>query len=73
MQLSELNEECLKQLVNTKSLLAARIRTIAPADFVRFKRWLSELPDRDPLKRRRDRLQADLVNELLANYLPQLQ
>lgn len=50
----------------------ARMRTIAPTDFIRFKRWLADQPDRDPLKRRRDRLQADLVDELVRNYLGNL-
>ena len=49
----------------------ARMHTVHPATFVAFKRWLAEQPDRDPLKRRRDVLQADAVQQLLEQYFPQ--
>ena len=48
----------------------ARMNTLAPMDFVRFKEWMSELPDRDPLKRRRDALQAQVVADAVQEYLP---
>jgi hypothetical protein len=48
----------------------ARMHTVHPATFVAFKRWLAGQPDRDPLKRRRDVLQADAVQVLLEQYLP---
>jgi hypothetical protein len=51
----------------------ARMNTIAPATFVRFKRWMSKLPGREALKRRRDALQADAVERVLQEYLPQLE
>jgi len=48
----------------------ALMRTIAPASFVEFKRWLAEkAPHREEAKRRRDRLQADIVQELLDQKL----
>lgn len=50
----------------------ARMNTVHPAAYVAFKRWLAERPDRDALKRRRDALQADAVQTLLEDYLPQL-
>ena len=50
----------------------ARMNTVHPATFITFKRWMAEQADRDPLKRRRDVLQADAAQELLAQYLPQL-
>jgi len=50
----------------------ARMDTVSPLAFVRFKRWMAEQPDRDPLKRQRDLLQADMVEELIAEYLPHL-
>ncbi|WP_156480941.1 GSU2403 family nucleotidyltransferase fold protein [Variovorax sp. PAMC 28711] len=50
----------------------ARMNTVHPLAFVRFKRWLAGRPDRDPLKSRRDALQADTVARLVADYLPQL-
>lgn len=48
----------------------ARMNTVHPATFVAFKRWLAGQPDRDPLKRRRDLVQADAVQTLLDRYLP---
>ena len=50
----------------------ARMNTVHPATFVAFKRWMAGQPDRDPLKRRRDVLQADAVQVLLEQYLPQV-
>jgi hypothetical protein len=49
----------------------ARMNTLAPMAFVDFKRWMSALPERDPLKRRRDALQAKLVHDVVEEYLPQ--
>ena len=50
----------------------AHMNTVHPATFVAFKRWLAEQANRDPLKRRRDVLQADAVQVLLEQYLPQV-
>lgn len=50
----------------------ARMNTVHPATFVAFKRWLAGQADRDPLKRCRDVLQADAVQVLLEQYLPQV-
>lgn len=50
----------------------ARMNTISPVAFVRFKRWMAEQSDRDPMKRRRDNLQAELVEQLIEEYLPHL-
>jgi len=44
----------------------ALMTTIAPGAFVAFKRWMAaSAPQRQPLKRRRDALQADIVQSLL--------
>ena len=48
------------------------MNTVHPLAFVAFKRWLAARPDRDPLKRSRDKLQADTVEHLVSDYLPQL-
>ncbi|MBP3981489.1 hypothetical protein J8G26_12190 [Acidovorax sp. JG5] len=48
----------------------ARINTVHPATFVSFKRWLANQRDRDAIKRRRDGLQADVVQKLVDEYLP---
>jgi hypothetical protein len=50
----------------------ARMNTVHPATLVMFKRWLANQPEREALKRRRDVLQADAVQELLDKYLPQV-
>lgn len=48
----------------------ALMRTIAPLAFVEFKRWMAQkAPQREEAKRRRDRLQADIVQELLDQKL----
>ncbi len=50
----------------------AKMKTINPNTFVKFKRWMSELPDREVLKKPRDRMQADIVEDLVEEYFPQL-
>jgi hypothetical protein len=50
----------------------AKMRTVSPLTFIEFKRWMAVQPDRDPLKAPRDALQADLVEQLVVGYLPQL-
>jgi hypothetical protein len=50
----------------------ARMTTVHPAVFSDFKRWMAGRDDRDPIKRRRDRLQADAVDALLRERLTHL-
>jgi hypothetical protein len=50
----------------------ARMRTVHPLDFARIKRELSQNKDRDPLKKTKDLAQADMVEQLVGEYLPQL-
>ena len=50
----------------------ARMNTISPLTFIQFKRWMAEQADRDTMKRSRDLLQSNLVEELVSEYLPQL-
>lgn len=49
----------------------ARMTTVSPVVFCDFKRWMSEQKDRLALKRSRDRLQAEIVEQLVHEYLPQ--
>lgn len=42
-----------------------------PRAFALHKAWLSDQPDRDPIKKPRDLAQATLVAELVSTYLPQ--
>ena len=58
-------------IVATNGIMA-HMNTVHPATFVAFKRWMAGQPDRDPLKRRRDVLQADAVQEVLDRYLLQV-
>lgn len=48
----------------------ARMRTVHPLDFARIKRELANNVDRDPLKKTKDRSQAELVEKLVQDYLP---
>lgn len=50
----------------------ARMNTIHPRVFANFKRWMADQTDRDTLKTRRDLLQAEIVEELVEEYLPHL-
>ena len=49
----------------------ARMNTLHPLAFSKFKRWMAQQPDREPAKRGRDALQARLVEEAVQQYLPQ--
>ncbi len=51
----------------------ARMNTLHPIAFARFKHWMAAQPDRDPKKRQRDELQASAVEALVEKYLPQLE
>jgi hypothetical protein len=49
-----------------------RLVTVDPRAWAAHKWWISKRPDRDPVKRRRDHGQAELVGALVAGYLPHL-
>ncbi|MET3464273.1 GSU2403 family nucleotidyltransferase fold protein [Variovorax atrisoli] len=59
------------QMVVATNGAVAIMHTMAPPDFARIKRKLAEYPTRDPLKRSKDRIQAELVEELSATHMPQ--
>lgn len=67
-----LDAPAFSSLIISPSGHMARMRTVAPATFIAFKRWMAKQADRDGLKAPRDALQADLVAALMAQYLPQL-
>ena len=67
-----MNAPEFSEVVVAENGTMARLTTIHPAVFVSIKRWMSKEPDRDPLKRRRDSLQADAVEWALHERLPQL-
>lgn len=51
---------------------ALRLVAVDPRVFAAHKLWLSQQPGRDPLKRRRDRAQAEVVASLVATHLTHL-
>ena len=68
-----MNAPGFSEIVVAENGSMARLNTLHPAFFVDFKRWMGHQPDRDPLKRRRDALQADAVEWALKERLPHLQ
>ena len=50
----------------------ARMTTVSPIAFAGFKRWMATQENREGLKRKRDLLQAEQVEQLVDEYLPQL-
>ncbi len=67
-----MNAAEFSEMVVAQNGTMARLTTIHPAVFVTFKRWMASEPDRDPLKRRRDALQADAVEWALNERMPHL-
>jgi hypothetical protein len=50
-----------------------RMNTVSPVVFAKFKRWMAGQGNRESLKCQRDILQAELVEEMVAEYFPNLQ
>ena len=67
-----MNAASFSEVVVGASGIMARMNTLHPLAFAEFKRWMSEQADRDPRKRRRDLLQAEAVEALVRERLPQL-
>ena len=63
-----LDGPCFSSMVVSVSGQMARMTTIAPSLFASFKRWMAERPDRAPLKRSRDQLQAGMVEKFRKEY-----
>jgi len=68
-----LDDKLYSTMIVSRTGRMAWMSTIAPATFIIFKRWLAGQDDRDPLCRARDIMQADLVEELIPEWLPHLQ
>lgn len=58
-------------VVGSKGAMA-KVTTVDPRAFVLFKMWMSELKERDPIKKYRDKNQARVVIKLIEKYLPHL-
>ena len=61
------------QVVVAETGHMAVMNTMDPLTFVTIKRMISNAPGRDPKKRVKDALQADLVEELVRTHMPQYQ
>ena len=64
-----LNTPSFEAVIVDRNGRMAMMRTIEPKVFVEFKRWMSGLPDREPIKRQRDAAQANAVQLLLDEEL----
>ena len=60
-----------EQMVISTNGEMASMTTMHPIDFVAVKRTLANYENRDPLKRSKDALQANLVEELVRERMPQ--
>lgn len=67
------NSEAISEIVIDEKGFPARICAPDPRAFAVHKAWLSQRPDRDPGKRRRDLAQATAVAELVRAHLPNWQ
>jgi hypothetical protein len=67
-----LDSQRFSSIIVSTSGHMVRMETIDPLVFAKFKRWMANQPSRDALKRKRDTLQAEVVEELTEEYLPHL-
>lgn len=64
-----LNSERFEQVVVATNGHMVRMRTVHPLAFIHAKLKLAGSASRDPLKRRKDKLQADIAQQLWDDYL----
>lgn len=67
-----LNGPQFSQMIVSTSGHMARMNTVSPTMFVKFKRWMGTQSAREPNKRSRDLIQAAVVERLLEERLPHL-
>jgi hypothetical protein len=67
-----LNSQPFSAVIVSPSGHMARMNTVSPIVFAQFKRWMANQPNREAMKVDRDRLQAELVEQLVEEYLPHL-
>lgn len=72
LRMSDESARRMDQVVVATSGEMTLMRTVHPLDFARIKQTLSQQIGRDPNKRGKDALQAKVVTELVAEYLPHL-
>lgn len=61
----------MQQMVIGEDGYPAMLAVPDPRAFALHKLWLSDQPDREPIKKNRDRDQAEAIIELINRYLPQ--
>lgn len=61
----------LSQVVVSQTGHMAVMHTLDPLTFVEIKRMISKLPGRESIKRTKDALQADVVEQLISTHMPQ--
>lgn len=66
-----LSSPSIRQFAVADNGLPFELAVPDPRAFMLFKRWLSQQPDREPIKRTRDAAQAHVVSQLLQERLPQ--
>jgi hypothetical protein len=66
------NAPSFEQMALDEKGFPLRIVTVDPRAFAVHKHWILSRIDRDPLKKARDRAQAETVSRLLLTYLPHL-
>lgn len=66
-----LSAKGISQVVVSETGHMAVMHTMNPQTFVAIKRLIAASPDRDPKKRHKDALQADLVEHLIETRMPQ--
>jgi hypothetical protein len=67
-----LNSPSFSAMIVSPSGHMARMNTVSPLVFAQFKRWMAAQPNRESMKVDRDRMQAELVEQLVEEYLPHL-
>lgn len=66
-----LSAQRFSQVVVAETGHMAVMNTMNPKTFIALKKMLSTAPGRDPRKRRKDALQAELVQQLVQTHMPQ--
>lgn len=64
-----LNSPSFSAMIVSPSGHMARMNTVSPVVFAQFKRWMAEQSNREAMKIDRDRLQAELVEQIVEEYL----
>lgn len=64
------NAPCVDSVIISANGMPVRAKVVDPRAFAVHKSWLSQQPDRDPVKKPRDLAQSKMVFDLINEYLP---